>query len=199
MRTVIHVALIAAVAVAGCKASRSSDRVLRDADGNAYALKSMPDGRTWMTDNLRLNRPDSYCYRDSASECGRFGRLYTWAAAGEACRLLGTTWRLPTDDEWRQLAKSYGGVRGDAEAGGQAAYQALVQGGPSGFNALLGGGREPSGGYARIEAHGFYWTSTESDAQHAWFYNFGRGAGMLNRHGEGDKSMALAVRCIGAS
>ena len=199
MCSVIPIALIVAIAVAGCNAPRGSDRVLRDTDGNTYALKTMPDGRLWMTDNLRLNRSDSYCYRDSASECRRFGRLYTWAAAGEACRLLGATWRLPTDDDWRQLARAYGGVRDDAGADGHSAYQALLQGGPSGFNALLGGGREAGGSYARVDAHGFYWTAAESDAGHAWFYNFGRGAGMLNRHGEGDKSMALAVRCMAAS
>jgi len=53
--------------------------------------------------------------------------------------------------------------------------------------------------YARVEEHGFYWTATEYDMEHAWFYNFGRGAGLLNRHSGGDKSMALAVRCINAS
>jgi hypothetical protein len=30
----------------------------------------------------------------------------------------------------------------------------------------------------------------------AWFYNFGRGAELLNRHGGGDKSIAMSVRCI---
>ena len=40
---------------------------------------------------------------------------------------------------------------------------------------------------------------TEYDSEHAWFYNFGRGGGLLNRHSGGDKSLALAVRCINAS
>jgi uncharacterized protein (TIGR02145 family) len=106
---------------------------------------------------------------------------------------------LPTDDEWRQMAKGYGGARGDSEDDGHAAYTALLGGGVSGFNALLGGGRESGGSYARVEAHGFYWTATEYDMEHAWFYNFGRGAGLLNRHSGGDKLMALAVRCINAS
>ena len=193
----IGAAVMTAVVVAGCGASNNADDLLRDADGNTYGLKTMPDGRRWMTDNLSLRHPSSYCYGDLASACRRLGRLYTWASAAEACRLLGATWRLPTDDEWRQMAETYGGVRGDAEADGRAAYNALLQGGASGFNALLGGGREVSGGYARIDQHGFYWTATESVTEHAVFYNFGRGGGMLNRQMGGEKSMALAVRCVG--
>jgi len=142
MRTFICATVIVAVLAVGCDGRDSRDGLLRDADGNAYVLRDMLDGRTWTTDNLNLARPDSYCYGGLASECLRFGRLYTWASAAEACRLLGTGWRLPTDDEWRQMAKGYGGVRGDSEDDGQAAYTALLRGGASGFNALLGGGRE---------------------------------------------------------
>jgi uncharacterized protein (TIGR02145 family) len=189
----ILVAVIVTVVALGCS---GHDALLHDVDGNAYVLRDMPDGQIWMTDNLRLGHPDSYCYDDSASECLRYGRLYTWAAAVEACRLLGTGWRLPTDDEWSQLAKGYGGVRGDSEDRGQSAHTSLLRGGVSGFNAVLGGGRELGGTYARIEEHGFYWSATESDVGHAWFYNFGRGGGLLNRHSGGDKAMALAVRCV---
>jgi uncharacterized protein (TIGR02145 family) len=182
MRMVIFVAIMVTVVAIGCG---DRDGLLRDADGNTYVLRDMPDGRIWLTDNLSLVHPDSYCYGDSESQCLRYGRLYTW--------------RLPTDDEWRQLAKGYGGVRGDSEDDGQSAYTALLRGGVSGFNAVLGGGRELGGNYARIEEHGFYWSATESNIDHASFYNFGRGGGLLNRHSGGDKAMALAVRCIKAS
>ena len=196
MRTVIFVAVIVTAIAIGCG---GRDSLLRDEDGNTYVLRDMPDGRTWMTDNLSLVRPDSYCYGDPASECPRYGRLYTWAAAAEACRRLGTGWRLPTDDDWHQLAKGYGGVRGDSEDDGQSAYKALMRGGVSGFNVVLGGGRELGGNFARVEEHGFYWSASQSDTDHAWFYNFGRGGGLMNRHSGGDKAMALAVRCIKAS
>jgi uncharacterized protein (TIGR02145 family) len=70
-------------------------------------------------------------------------------------------------------------------------------GASSGFNALLGGGRVAEDGqYARLEAHGFYWTASESDPARAWFYNFGKGGLSLNRHREGQKQMALSVRCV---
>jgi hypothetical protein len=60
-------------------------------------------------------------------------------------------------------------------------------------------GDHAPGNYARIEEHGFYWSATQSDIDTAWFYNFGRGGGLLNRHSSGDKAMALAVRCIQTS
>jgi uncharacterized protein (TIGR02145 family) len=169
-----------------------ASRVLQDSDGNSYPVKVMSDGRTWTTTNLRLALPNSYCHGDIAYECRRLGRLYTWASAAEACTRLGTGWRLPTDDEWRQLAGAYGGLLGDSE--GRAASTDLLAGGASGFNAVRGGNREASGSYARLDEHGFYWTATESDNGHAWFYNFGRLG--LNRHRGGNKSMAMSVRCV---
>jgi uncharacterized protein (TIGR02145 family) len=177
------------IVAVGC----TGGRVLHDSDGNSYAVKVMSDGRTWTTTNLRLALTGSYCHGDAASECLRLGRLYTWASAVQACTRLGTGWRLPTDDEWLKLAKAYGGLLGDSE--GRAASTDLLAGRPSGFNALLGGNREGGGNYARLDEHGFYWTATESDNGHAWFYNFGRGGG-LNRHRGGDKSMAVSVRCL---
>jgi uncharacterized protein (TIGR02145 family) len=196
-RAIIWATVALTVAV-GCRDRGSRGSLVRDADGNTYSSKRMRDGRIWIADNLRSELPDSYCYDGLASQCAKFGRLYTWASAAVACRSLGTGWRLPTDDEWRQIASGYGGVRDDSHDEGQSAYKALLKGGDSGFDAVLGGDRESGGNYARVDDHGFYWTATESDEGHAWFYNFGQGGGLLNRHREGDKSMAISVRCIGA-
>jgi hypothetical protein len=48
---------------------------------------------------------------------------------------------LPREDEWRRLARHYGGISDDSNDDGKAAYQALVIGGSSAFNALLSGRR----------------------------------------------------------
>jgi uncharacterized protein (TIGR02145 family) len=93
------------------------------------------------------------------------------------------------------MTKHYGGVRDDSEDSGKAAYEALVMGGSSGFNAPLGGNRSDDGQYERLAAHGFYWTASESDPANAWFYNFGQGGLSLNRH-SGEKQMAVSVRCV---
>jgi len=138
----------------------------------------------------------SYCYEDKEQNCRRYGRLYTWESARRVCQSLGDGWRLPTDDEWLQMAKHYGAVSADSDDKGKAAYKALMSGGSSGFDALLGGGRDDGGQYARLDAHGFYWTASECDANSGWFYNFGRGGQALHRQSGGEKQRAFSVRCI---
>jgi uncharacterized protein (TIGR02145 family) len=103
---------------------------------------------------------------------------------------------LPTDDEWRQMAKHYGGISDDSEDRGKVAYKQLLAGGSSGFNALFGGGRDNDGHYARLEAHGFYWTASESDPSTGVFYNFGRGGQAFHRQNGGEKQRAFSVRCV---
>ena len=160
-----------------------------------HSSRRMPDSKQWTTDNLSVNTRQSYCYQDTELNCRRYRRLYTWEAAQRGCQSLGAGWRLPTEDEWRRLAKHYGGVHDDSDDGGKAAYKALVIGGSSGFNALLGGGHV-SDEYARLEAHGFYWTASETDPVSAWFYNFAKGGLSLYRQREGNKEMAVSVRCV---
>jgi uncharacterized protein (TIGR02145 family) len=156
----------------------------------------MADGKQWTTQNLNVKTVPSYCYEDAESNCRLFGRLYTWESARRGCQSLGDGWRLPTEDEWRQMAKRYGGVFEDSDDSGKAAYKALLSGGDSGFNALLGGGRSEDGQYARLEAHGFYWRASESDEGNAWFYNFGKGRPALYRQKDGEKPRAFSVRCV---
>ncbi len=168
----------------------------QDETGINYPSNRMADGKRWMTHNLNVVTVPSYCYDDAEPNCRQYGRLYTWESARQACQSLGHGWRLPSDDEWRQLAKHYGGVHEDSDDGGKAAYKTLLIGGISGFDALLGGGRDDDGQYARLEAHGFYWTATESDPTEAWYYNFGRGSLSLYRQSDGEKERAFSVRCV---
>ena len=89
-----------------------------------------------------------------------------------------------------------GGVSQDSVDKGKEAYKALLTGGNSGFNAVLGGGRDEDGKYARLEAHGFYWTASDSDPINVWYYNFGKGGGAFHRQSGGEKQGAFSVRCL---
>jgi uncharacterized protein (TIGR02145 family) len=194
---VVAVALSMAVwpVSAACFAHRSAKD--QQASGSVHSFKSMPDGRRWTTENLTVDIDGSHCYNDAPSNCVRYGRLYTWDSAQRGCQSLGDGWRLPTNDEWRQLAKHYGGLREESDNGGRAAYTTLMTGGRSGFNAVLGGSRvSDDEQFSRLEAHGFYWTASASAATSAWFYNFGKGGLSLNRHRDGHKQMAISVRCV---
>ena len=163
----------------------------------APASKRMPDGKQWLTENLAVAAEPSYCYDDSAQQCAKYGRLYTWASAQEACRALGSGWRLPTNEDWHALAKHFGGLREETADLGKAAYTALISGGPSGFNAVFGGGRtDKSGAYQRADAHGFYWTASETAPGTAWMYNFGKNGQSVNRHASAEKDWGVSVRCV---
>lgn len=168
----------------------------QNVSGAISPAKRMADGRQWTTQNLNVNTAPSYCYENAETNCAHYGRLYTWESANRGCQSLGSGWRLPTDDEWRQLTAHYGGVSQDSDDKGKAAYKALLAGGSSGFNAVLGGDRSEDGQYARLEAHGFYWTVSEADSASGWFYNFGRGGLALHRQNGGEKSRAFSARCV---
>jgi len=163
--------------------------------GTIPSSKRMADGKQWTTQNLNVNTAQSYCYEDAELNCRRYGRLYTWEAALRGCRSLGDGWRLPTDDEWRQLAKHYGGLLEDSAEGAKATYRALFTGGTSGFGAVFGGSRI-SGRYERLEAHGLYWSASDNGSATAPIYNFGKGGQALSRHAQGQKQMAISVRCV---
>ena len=188
-----------ALSIAFWSVNASMERLLAEdqkASGTMYSPKRMADGKQWMTHNLDVNTVQSYCYEGADLNCRQYGRLYTWESARRVCESLGDGWRLPTDDEWRQMAKRYGGVSEDSEDKGKAAYKALVAGGSAGFHALLGGGRSEDGQYARLDAHGFYWTATEIDSANGWYYNFGQGGLALHRQNGGEKPRAFSVRCV---
>lgn len=190
------IALCMAFGSAGGTGSMPGSAEGQNVSGTLPSFSRMADGKEWTAANLNINTPASYCFDNVESNCQRYGRLYTWESAQRVCPSLGDGWRLPTDGEWRQMANRYGGISADATDKGRAAFAALLSGGTSGFNAVLGGNRSAAGQYARLEAHGFYWTASDNDSGNAPFYNFGQGGQALHRQPDGEKQMAISVRCV---
>jgi uncharacterized protein (TIGR02145 family) len=161
--------------------------------GQSYRTVRL-NGLTWMAENLNYDVGDgSWCYDNDASNCREHGRLYNWEAAKKACRAVG--WRLPSDQEWREMAKQFGGANDDASDGGKAAYKALIEGGKSGFAAQLGGYRSSNGVFIVLGAWGCYWSATQRDADRAWYYLFYRDVGRLSRVYY-NKSVGRSCRCV---
>ena len=52
------------------------DTLLADRDGNRYPIKKMLDNNLWMTANLKLNIPDSYCYENVKENCEQWSFIY---------------------------------------------------------------------------------------------------------------------------
>jgi hypothetical protein len=74
-------------------------------DGQTYKTVTIGT-QIWMAENLNYETTNSYCYDDDPSNCSKYGRLYTWAAATKACPI---GWHLPSDDEWNTLFTAVGG------------------------------------------------------------------------------------------
>src|SRR5690242_18306179 len=110
------VILAVGVWVASCLPHHSPDPERRPP---MLRSERMADGKRWTVENLNLRVLDSFCYDDAEANCVRYGRLYTWTSARQGCRSLGAGWRLPTDDDWRQLARHYGGVFEDSNDSGR--------------------------------------------------------------------------------
>ncbi len=61
-------------------------------DGNLYKIKRMPDGKFWMTENLKYESFSSKCYNENSAYCDKYGRLYSWSEKDGLCP---EGWRVP--------------------------------------------------------------------------------------------------------
>jgi len=83
-----------------------------------------------MAENLKYGAEVvAWCYDDNFQNCNKYGRLYNWSAAKKVCP---NGWHLPTNNEFDTLISHVGNY-------GAKGYNALKDGGSSGFAALLGG------------------------------------------------------------
>ena len=195
----------------------SSSSVVKDSftdarDGQTYKTVTI-GSQTWMAQNLNFETADSYCYGDNASNCAKYGRLYTWAAAVNRIGQVGAKkknkvrgvcpdgWHLPGDREWETLFASVGNryVAGKKlrsaegwknEGNGTDEYE---------FSVLPGGFRNARGTFKYESDNAQFWTSSEnndkrdSEAYYVIMYG-GIGSAYLEKNGA--KTNGLSVRCL---
>ena len=155
-------------------------------DGQKYKTVKLKDGKVWMAQNLNFDA-SAGCWQHEDilwehenigfPDYKKYGRLYTWKAALAACP---PGWHLPSDEDWWEMTKCYGMAyniwdgqqRNKADKAGKAAYEALIEGGISGFSALLAGSRLGNGYFSSIGNFGLFWSSTERSSIGAWNYYF---------------------------
>ncbi|HNX79973.1 MAG TPA: FISUMP domain-containing protein [Prolixibacteraceae bacterium] len=161
-------------------------------DGRAY--KTIKIGRQlWMAENLAF-RPEfgNYCvYNDHLVNFRQYGYLYDWETARE---IAPEGWHLPSNQEWETLHKFLGGSNWQV-------FNALKEGGPCGFNLLLGGLCNPFGEFYDMGGSADFWSSTlsrDEDGVPDWWSFF---SGDDFREGSSLKSVLpaykLSVRLIG--
>lgn len=167
---------------------RAENTFVDPRDGQVYRTVKI-NGLTWLAENLNYEVDHSLAFKNNFLYASRFGRLYTWEAAQKACP---EGWRLPTKKEYQDLLKTYREKDKDKE---RSAYRALIEGGKSGFHALLSGYSDKDGGFHELENYGHYWSSDEKDKDNAWYCRFSHYSGKAGL-GSSLKSGARSVRCV---
>ena len=196
--------------VASSSSEQSSSSVA-DVDSSTEVKGTMTDGRdgqtyktvtigtqTWMAENLNYETNGSFCYNDSIEYCAKYGRLYTWNAALNAC-LDG--WHLPTQMEWKTLITAVG----DSSTAGKMLKSTSGWICPKGdsrngtdeyaFTALPVGIRFQEGYFSYEDINALFWASTESDGSYAYSVELYCGVDGASLYGN-LKDYGFSVRCV---
>ena len=185
-----------------------------DRDGQKYATITI-GSQTWMTENLRYETENSSCYGALMSNCSRYGRLYTWAAAvgkteeecgsDSECSIPSSVkgvcpsgWRMPTSEDYQILFDAVGGV----EIAGKKLKadwdwdDALENDNSYFFSVLPGGCDEVTPSYAGVGKYTYFWTSSQDLTGYATGVSFGAWVDLAMPNIMLDKENAYYVRCI---
>ena len=192
---------------------------LRDYEGNVYETVKIGN-QTWMAENIRSTiYPDgtpislvssasswnalpsdgeAYCYyNNDNSNKDDYGGMYTWTTAMKVCP---TGWHLPSLIDLNEVINYLGG---STVAGGKMKEVGLTHWNSpntaatnsSGFTGLPGGYREDAGNYSSMGAAGFFWTSSTSTSDKAYF-RFLSGANGETATSTHVKTYGFNVRCV---
>ena len=165
-------------------------------DGQVYKMVTVGE-QIWMAKNLNYEMAGSQCYNKNASNCMRYGRLYTWDAAMSACP---DGWHLPTYDELVSLIDYAsgqflaGGVLKSKENWNKCRHCDIAND-MYGFSVLPAGVMNEDGAFDKMREYGFLWSATEAESNqipYMGFVNFSSVAMLLL----GNKNKGLSVRCI---
>lgn len=148
----------------------------------------------WMAANLNHLLTGSWCFGDDPDKCKTEGRLYDWAAARQVCPQV---WHLPTDDEWKALEIEIGLASSEVDKDGWRGKDealSLKEGSAFGFNARMGGYRQPSG-FTNYLSDANFWTATEVNEHLARQRMLVTSENSIGRLPIGKKA-GLYVRCV---
>ncbi|MCQ2053241.1 MAG: hypothetical protein MJZ03_04840 [archaeon] len=173
--------------------------------GNSEDYESVRIGnQVWMTRNLNRDIGGSFCYDNDSLNCEKYGRLYTWKAAQNACP---EGWRLPTHADFRELEKNAMGIDSGNVASVLKSSEWESSGKKNAFNAI-------PAGYGYFTLHfadeyekmkfiaqsgaSMFWSSTGSDSiAELWYLAQGEKEIFYSRSSFMNYGLfALSVRCV---
>lgn len=174
------------------KGNGSGGTLVDKRDGKTYKTVRIGN-QTWMAENLNNKIENSYCYDKKKSNCAKYGRLYTWNAAKNACP---SGWHLPSKEEFEALFYSVGG---EYIAGKKLKSKGGWKNGSKGtdafgFSALPAGYRRSDENFYNEGSNADFWCSTLAGNYAYYIY-------LSHDYDDADigtngKNYAFSVRCV---
>lgn len=207
------------VLLIGCKKDNIEHQIgtVTDKEGNVY--KTVKIGNQWWTaENLYIGKQinsdktpsdngiiEKYCYDNKEENCKKWGGLYTWDEMMNYSVQQGSTgicpdgWHVPTDKEVKELEKTLGMSSKQADLDnswrGTNEGNKIKEGGTSGLNIPLAGGKQNNNYFFNSELSGYFWTST-AVGSNAWRRSVEKNKRQIGRFNTFPKTYALPVRCV---
>lgn len=198
--------------------STYAQEYVTDVDGDQYSIISIGNQK-WTQQNLQtihLNdgseiiyaqdkyvweqmKVPAYCKVIIANDTlNNFGYLYNWIAVNTG-KICPKGWHVPLDSEWTFMVTSIGGEL----AGGDLKLEdTIVWKSPNcnatnstKFSALPAGYRNRDGKFYNQYTHAFFWTSSPSINNTAWYRSVGYKDAIIGSTPQ-SKYNGLSVRCI---
>lgn len=168
-------------------------------DGQKYKTVTIGN-QIWMAENLNYEMEYSWCYELNKDNCKKYGRLYVWDVALNACP---DGWHLPSREEFDFLLASVGGretagkmlkSKTDWTSKEKSNSNGVDQ---YGFSAKPSGGRysPPSGKFYGINEETGFWSSEDAGPWSAYMMELKNDEDYVIRDSH-SKHSTLSVRCV---
>ncbi|MCL1967788.1 MAG: fibrobacter succinogenes major paralogous domain-containing protein [Fibromonadales bacterium] len=200
-----------------CSFTGSRDGTFMDSrDGTIYKCVRI-DSQIWMAENLNYDVPNNntdICYNHETARCATYGHLYNWATVMNLAATCNSSncvtevqpthqgicpsgWHIPSNAEWGVLVDYAGG---EEVAGGKlklgSGWNSNIGTDDFGFAALPGGYGGEDGSFGSAGANGRWWSTTEYNAEHAYYRYMSRGGENVYDGRNMVKGDFLSVRCV---
>jgi uncharacterized protein (TIGR02145 family) len=156
----------------------------------------IPEARTeeeW--ESSGQNGEPAWCYYDNDPANGeKYGKLYNWHAVNDSRGLVPEGWKVPTDEDWKELLESFDWKSSPLKSN-DIWENTEFDSNESGFSALPSGKRDIGGDFELLNEYGYFWSETEYTDDFSWCLYLGpdEDEAIFDYDSQGH---GLAIRCI---
>lgn len=198
----------------------SMEAQVTDKDSNNYNTKQI-GSQVWIAANLNVShfrngdtipevRGDdewekagnegraAWCYYNNDPAMGAiYGKLYNWYAVNDSRGLAPAGWHVPSKLEWVALTDHLGYDKAGGSMKTTTLWNSPNTGATNscGFAGLPGGCRIDVGRFLNNGDVGYWWSSSESSSQSAWYRSLDTNMDELDKNGS-NNGRGYSVRCV---